>query len=281
MRGQPSTTKPLAILAAPAILLVCGELAAQTMIPLDQQRMVSTFLIVPQCLGKTADVDSAEGFDPFDSAVETVLGCDSGFGFGSGSQQSQIGASSLTAIGSGSSQADGPVPNIIHAFGDSFFMVTFELPSASNYALDGLISAASSKDPFIFAGATILLRDSANKVLFIHSVEPGPGGEPNSQVIEKTGALQAGVYTLQADAGSFIDNDVPPLLSGEASFDFTFQISVVGDLDSDGTVGILDLLILLSSWGPCPDPPEPCPADLDDDGEVAVLDLLILLANWG
>ena len=281
MRGQPSTTKSIAILAAPAILLVCGELAAQTMIPLDQQRMVSTFLIVPQCLGKTADGDSAEGFDPFDSTVETVLGCDSGFGFGSGSQQSQIGASSMTAIGSGSSQAGGPVPNTIHAFGDSFFMVTFELPSASNFALNALISAASSKDPVIFAGAAILLRDSANKVLFIHSVEPGPGGEPNSQVIEKTGALQAGVYTLQADAGSFIDDDVPPMLSGEASFDFTFQISVVGDLDGDGTVGILDLLILLSSWGPCPDPPDPCPADLDIDGTVGIFDLLALLANWG
>ncbi|MCZ6446376.1 MAG: hypothetical protein O6758_09365, partial [Planctomycetota bacterium] len=64
MRGQPSTTKSLVILAAPAILLICGELAAQTIIPIDQARSVGTFLIVPQCLGKTADGDSAEGFDP-------------------------------------------------------------------------------------------------------------------------------------------------------------------------------------------------------------------------
>ncbi len=54
-----------------------------------------------------------------------------------------------------------------------------------------------------------------------------------------------------------------------------------GDLDGDGTVGILDLLILLSAWGPCPDPPEECPADLDLDGSVGILDLLTLLANWG
>ena len=53
------------------------------------------------------------------------------------------------------------------------------------------------------------------------------------------------------------------------------------DLDGDGVVGILDLLILLSSWGPCPDPPQGCPADLDANGAVGVLDLLILLAHWG
>ncbi len=57
--------------------------------------------------------------------------------------------------------------------------------------------------------------------------------------------------------------------------------AIPGDLDGDGTVGIFDLLILLSNWGPCPDPPDPCAADLDGDGNVGILDLLALLANWG
>ena len=52
------------------------------------------------------------------------------------------------------------------------------------------------------------------------------------------------------------------------------------DLDGDGSVGILDLLILLTNWGPCPDPPDPCPADLDGDGTVGIFDLLILITNW-
>ena len=56
---------------------------------------------------------------------------------------------------------------------------------------------------------------------------------------------------------------------------------VLGDLNGDGSVGVADLLILLASWGPCPDLPETCPADLDLDGNVGVADLLILLANWG
>lgn len=54
------------------------------------------------------------------------------------------------------------------------------------------------------------------------------------------------------------------------------------DLNNDGHVDVLDLLILLAAWGTCP-PPEksPCPADLNHSGSVDVQDLLILLANWG
>ena len=57
---------------------------------------------------------------------------------------------------------------------------------------------------------------------------------------------------------------------------------VPGDLDGDGTVGIVDFLMLLAAWGPCPEPcPPGCPADFDDDCEVAITHMLILMANWG
>ncbi len=55
----------------------------------------------------------------------------------------------------------------------------------------------------------------------------------------------------------------------------------VGDLDGNGVVAVADLLALLASWGPCPTPPEACPADLNDDGLVGINDLLTLLTNWG
>jgi hypothetical protein len=54
---------------------------------------------------------------------------------------------------------------------------------------------------------------------------------------------------------------------------------VTPDLDGSGTVGIGDLLMLLSTWGPCP-VEGPCPADLDCDGAVVIGDLLDLLAAW-
>lgn len=56
--------------------------------------------------------------------------------------------------------------------------------------------------------------------------------------------------------------------------------SIPGDINGDGAVGVKDLLILLGSWGPCPDC-DKCPADLDQNCTVDVADLLILLGNWG
>ena len=53
-----------------------------------------------------------------------------------------------------------------------------------------------------------------------------------------------------------------------------------GDLNSDCTVGVADLLILLGNWGPCENCSN-CPADLDGNCVVGVKDLLILLGNWG
>ncbi len=52
------------------------------------------------------------------------------------------------------------------------------------------------------------------------------------------------------------------------------------DLNGDGTVGIIDVLLLLAAWtGPnetcC------CPEDLNGDEHVVITDLLILLAAWG
>ena len=53
-----------------------------------------------------------------------------------------------------------------------------------------------------------------------------------------------------------------------------------GDVDGDGVVGIIDLLVVLGAWGPCPSPPAECPADVDGDDTVGITDFLIVLANW-
>ncbi len=61
-----------------------------------------------------------------------------------------------------------------------------------------------------------------------------------------------------------------------------FSPVIPGDLDDDGSVGVVDLLLLLGAWGPCPETCPPfCQGDLNGDCTVGVADLLILLANWG
>ncbi len=49
------------------------------------------------------------------------------------------------------------------------------------------------------------------------------------------------------------------------------------DLDGSGSVGAVDLLELLFSWGPCPG----CAADFNGDDIVGASDLLAMLFNWG
>ncbi|MCZ6651764.1 MAG: hypothetical protein O7D91_01910 [Planctomycetota bacterium] len=282
MRSNLVESRMLLTLASGVLLGAFQSTVADTIIPIAQNRSVNTFLIVPQCLGEDFDTDAAARFEPFDSTIETLFGCDSGFGFGTASQQSQIGPNSMTASGTGASVALGPVQNVIHAFGHSDFSVTFELDSESEFTVEGLLSAESLEDPIlIFVGATLSLRDANNRVIFDLMVEPGPDGAPNSLVIEQVGLLDPGVvYTLQAHAGSFIDNDVPPSLSGQASFDFVFEVLTTcdADLDGDGAVGPADLAILLGTWGPVPTPDPP---DFDGDGDVDASDLAILLGNWG
>ena len=52
----------------------------------------------------------------------------------------------------------------------------------------------------------------------------------------------------------------------------------LGDIDGNGSVGIVDFLMLLGTWGACIE--DCCLADLDLDGEVGATDFQMLLENW-
>lgn len=57
-----------------------------------------------------------------------------------------------------------------------------------------------------------------------------------------------------------------------------------GDANGDGVVNIDDLLIVINSWTPAPEPglcPAPCPGDVDGNGTVDIDDLLLMINNWG
>ncbi|MBT8484151.1 MAG: hypothetical protein HKO59_06205 [Phycisphaerales bacterium] len=67
--------------------------------------------------------------------------------------------------------------------------------------------------------------------------------------------------------------------TGTGTLTLTFEgdgCKLPGDVDGDGIVGFLDLLAVLSAWGPC----AACPADLNGDGVVDFVDLLSVLAGW-
>lgn len=62
----------------------------------------------------------------------------------------------------------------------------------------------------------------------------------------------------------------------------SYETTVSGDIDGDCVVDVLDLLTMLSAWGPCSTPCPPfCTGDINGDCSVNVSDLLALLANWG
>ena len=50
-----------------------------------------------------------------------------------------------------------------------------------------------------------------------------------------------------------------------------------GDFNDDHSVGVLDLLQVISDWGPCAG----CAADMDGSGVVGVEDLLEVISDWG
>jgi len=54
---------------------------------------------------------------------------------------------------------------------------------------------------------------------------------------------------------------------------------VDADLNGDGVVNVMDLLILLGCHGPAIG--DCVVADIDGDGAVGATDLLLLIANWG
>lgn len=64
-------------------------------------------------------------------------------------------------------------------------------------------------------------------------------------------------------------------------------LACFGDINMDQTVNVVDLLLVINSWGPCPAPPASCAADIAPpgppmgDGVVNVADLLTVINAWG
>ena len=274
MRSKRVNMNTVAVVAVVAAFATAGQVDGGTIIPIDQDRWTQT-AVWAECEWFTTESDAAKGFSPFNSFVQTLQQCDDDgiLGWAIASQQSEIGASSMTAFGIATSE--GESPTAIQTVAASVFEVAFEVPAASNFALDGVISVDGGPPNLITA--LIRLTGPGDQMIFEHTLV-GTGG-PNSQVIEEAGVLELGEYTLYAYADFSWANPIDVIPLGEAFFDFAFVIAgpCPADINGDGSVGILDLLALLAAWDTDPGGPP----DLDSDGNVGILDLLVLLANWG
>jgi hypothetical protein len=77
-----------------------------------------------------------------------------------------------------------------------------------------------------------------------------------------------------------ISNPGSPRTTAAMEIDAFADVTPSADVDADGTVGIVDFLALLKSWGACPGAPDPCAADVDRDASVGVTDFLAVLEEW-
>lgn len=77
-------------------------------------------------------------------------------------------------------------------------------------------------------------------------------------------------------------------VAGEPGFSVSYVGNIVtivyegvdtcpADLNDDGLVNVVDLLVVLGSWGAC----DGCDADVNQSGTVDVVDLLAILSAWG
>ena len=269
MMSMRRRTNTLILLAAMATLILIHSAKAQDLIiPVSQNRIIS----VPSSL------DSATDFGPFDSMLEADLIFGEATVHAIASQQSQIGATSLVGTGSMHLHDDG----LGFSSADSFFRVTFELPAANNlskFVLNGQLDAeAAPLGPNLatFVNATIDLTEMGGPTVFSATV--GDPAQPDSLAVAEVGVLPPGTYKLSVFAGAIVDEGGLNLFTADATFDFTFDISILGDVDGDGDADFFDLDALVAVLLGMPfDPAHVANADLNGDGAANGNDIQLMV----
>lgn len=95
------------------------------------------------------------------------------------------------------------------------------------------------------------------------------------------GTIPAGYFDLPGIFLHAFDGDDP--LPGTAGVNYLLNpvfISIPGDLNMDGFVGIDDLNVILSSWNQSVTPGSAPAGDPSNDGFVGIDDLSLVLSNW-
>jgi len=104
----------------------------------------------------------------------------------------------------------------------------------------------------------------------------------NAVVRDVTSAARSDALSyIHSVAGDTVRCTVTPSDGKESGRSVVASVAVAADADlnGDGAVNGVDLAVLLSSWGDCPQG-FPCHADFNDDGVVGGIDLAFLLSAW-
>ena len=251
-----------------------GGVSSDPLLVLDQERTLSTMVIVPPCEQPNSEFanDSADDFELFTSLIESIRTCKNATGVALAQQSSEFGAAGMTATGMVYATASSEVNTIIHAIPNSHFQSTFQVTASHAFEIVGTLTAAGPA-PVVLSHAQVRLTDSQSAVVFEALVEPTQTGDEVSIDVEGTGELAPGTYTLRVDALAVIDSTVPPNGTGYAFYDIEFRIIVPGDLNQDGVVDSDDQASFCAAIGSAKgDPAFDAAADLNDDDVIDEID---------
>jgi|GEM_PF-1856735 len=178
------------LLAACTLATTRSAEAFQLITPVSQDRYVSGSADADDFVTFLSDDDSeaAVDFSPFIGAAAASLNHSDFFAQAGGTQDSEIGGSSISATGSHFANSEVyESPWLAESLGISEMTVTFDLTAPSSFSLTGMVS---SND---FGISDVSLRDSSNTYL---GGSTSIGNE--SFPVNDQGFLASGQYTLRA-----------------------------------------------------------------------------------
>jgi len=109
----------------------------------------------------------------------------------------------------------------------------------------------------------------------------GGAGAPGAQGSENVGnySLTFKLSRFGAKVGNYTVYASSSYLRRQVVNTTTFKAEVLGDVNGDGIVNVIDILLCCLNMGPVPPSPPEC--DINDDGTVNVLDIVLCCLNMG
>jgi hypothetical protein len=165
----------------------------------------------------------------------------------------------------------GDQPYAVHWNGTSWTQAPMPLFEDGHVRLEGVVARASDD---VWAAGTNGDANGVPRPLIMHydgagwqEVAMPPSGGSHEWFLGMGAAPNGGLWAV----GQYFNGSQTNTLTAR------LVPTLPADANGDGVVNVVDLLLVLAAWGPCPG----CPEDVTGDGTVDVLDLLEVLAHWG